>query len=646
MSDAPPFLKLRGIVKHFPGVLALNDVGLDVRPGEVHALLGENGAGKSTLIKVISGVYHPDAGEIHVDGRPVRVRNPHDAQALGISTIYQEFTLAPDMDVAENIFLGREPLRVRALSIVDRKALIRQTREVLASLDLQIDPEATVKHLGVAQQQMVEIAKALSLDARLIIMDEPTATLTSHEIDRLFEAIGRLKQRGVAIVYVSHRLDEVKAICDRATILRDGTYVATVPVASTTIDQIIRLMVGRDLKDKFPKIASEPREEVLRVEQLSRKGVLHDVSFSVRRGEIVGIAGLVGSKRTETARAIFGADPIDSGRIFLRGKLVKVRTPGDAIEHRIALVPEDRKRHGIFATLSVWENIVLSALRQFSRNGILDLRREKQRAQQFVASLRIATPDIDKRVLDLSGGNQQKVVIAKWLNTNAEVFLFDEPTRGIDVGGKIEVYRLMGELISRGAAIVMISSELPEVLGLSDRILVMREGTNLRRIRPGRGDGREHSELRAARRGITLRNLRWSRIGMPAVILALAIVFGSINPNFWSATNLANVSRQMSILALLALGQTFAILSGGIDLSVGSLLALVSVVCAQQMNAFGLVEGMTAGILAGGLAGLVNGLIIAKARVPAVHCDARHAGRRARSRVDAQWRPADCRSSA
>ena len=476
MVDAAPFLELRGIVKRFPGVVALNGVGFDVRPGEVHALLGENGAGKSTLIKVISGVYHPDAGEIHVLGRPIRVRNPHDAQALGISTIYQEFTLAPDMTVAENIFLGREPLRLRALSIVDRKALIRQTRDVLASLDLQIDPEAVVRHLGVAQQQMVEIAKALSLDARLIIMDEPTATLTAHEIERLFEAIARLKQRGVAIVYVSHRLDEVKTICDRATILRDGAYVATVPVTSTTIEEMIRLMVGRDLKELFPKVAAEPREEVLRVEQLTRKGVLHDVSFSVRRGEIVGIAGLVGSKRTETARAIFGADPIDSGRILLHGKQVQVRTPADAIEHRIALVPEDRKRQGIFATLSVWENIVLSALRQFSRNGILDVGRERQRAQEFIASLRIATSDVDKRVLDLSGGNQQKVVIAKWLNTNAEVFLFDEPTRGIDVGGKIEVYRLMGELVSRGAAIVMISSELPEILGLSDRILVMREG--------------------------------------------------------------------------------------------------------------------------------------------------------------------------
>jgi ribose transport system ATP-binding protein len=476
VSDALPFLELRGITRRFPGVVALNSVSLDVRAGEVHALLGENGAGKSTLIKTIAGVYHPDAGEIRIDGQPARIRNPHDAQALGISTIYQEFTLAPDMSVAENIFLGREPLRVRALAIVDRKELIRRTRDVLASLDLQIDPEATVKHLGVAQQQMVEIAKALSLDARLIVMDEPTATLTSHEIDRLFETIDRLKRRGVAVVYVSHRLDEVKAIADRATILRDGARVATVPVASTTVDEMIRLMVGRDLKDKFPKVAVEPGEEMLRVEQLTRKGVLHGVSFHVRRGEIVGIAGLVGSKRTETARAIFGADPIDGGRIFLRGKQMRLRTPADAIRNHIALVPEDRKRHGIFASLPVRNNVVMSGLGQFSRGGFLDLRREKQRAQEFVSSLRVATPDLEKWVRDLSGGNQQKVVIAKWLNTNAELFLFDEPTRGIDVGGKIEVYRLMGELVSRGAAIVMISSELPEILGMSDRILVMRDG--------------------------------------------------------------------------------------------------------------------------------------------------------------------------
>ena len=499
MPDPSPLLELRGIVKRFPGVLALNGVTLEVRAGEAHALLGENGAGKSTLIKTTAGVYRPDAGEILISGRPRVIRNPHDAQTLGISTIFQEFTLAPDMTVAENIFLGREPLLVRALSIVDRHELIRRTREVLASLDLRIDPEATVKHLGVAQQQMVEIAKALSLDARLIIMDEPTATLTAHEIERLFESIRRLQARGVAVLYVSHRLDEVKAMCDRATILRDGAYVATVPVASTSVDEMIRLMVGRDLKDKFPKASIEPGEEVLRVEHLTRRGVLHDVSFSVRRGEIVGIAGLVGSKRTETARAIFGADPIDDGRIYLRGKPVKVRTPADAIDHGIALVPEDRKRQGIFAPLSVRENIVLSALGQFSRGGILDLGRERRKAQEFVSSMRVATPDVEKRVLDLSGGNQQKVVIAKWLNTHAEVFLFDEPTRGIDVGGKIEVYRLMGELLARGAAIVMISSELPEILGLSDRILVMRDGRICGEFT--RADATEEAILNCALRG-------------------------------------------------------------------------------------------------------------------------------------------------
>ena len=499
MKDAPPFLQLEGIVKRFPGVVALNGVSLEVRAGETHALLGENGAGKSTLIKTVAGVYHPDTGEIRIDGRPARIRTPHDAQALGISTIYQEFTLAPDMSVAENVFLGREPLRIRALSIVDRRELIRRTRDVLRALDLQIDPEATVRHLGVAQQQMVEIAKALSLDARLIIMDEPTATLTSHEIDRLFGTIGRLKQRGVAVIYVSHRLEEVKSIADRATILRDGTYVATVPVASTSIDEMIRLMVGRDLKEKFPKVKVVPGDEVLRVEQLARKGVLHDISFTVRRGEIVGIAGLVGSKRTETARAIFGADPIDGGRIFLHGREMTARTPADAIRHRIALVPEDRKRHGIFACLPVRDNVVVSGLRQFSRRGFLDVRRARQRAQEFVSSLRVATPDLDKWVRDLSGGNQQKVVIAKWLNTNAELFLFDEPTRGIDVGGKIEVYRLMGELVSRGAAIVMISSELPEILGMSDRILVMRDGRICGEF--DRADATEEKILNCALRG-------------------------------------------------------------------------------------------------------------------------------------------------
>ena len=365
MEESKPFLEMRKIVKHFPGVLALSGVDFDVRPGEVHVLLGENGAGKSTLIKVLSGVYPPDSGEILLDGKPVSIRNPHDAQMLGIGTVYQEFNLVPDMSVAENIFLGREPMVSKRLGIVDRRKLVEQTRELLPSLDLQVAPETTVRQLGVAQQQMVEIAKALSLKSRVIVLDEPTAALTAHEIDRLFKTIQELKRRGVAMIYISHRLDEVKIVGDRATVLRDGTWVGTVSVATTPIDQLIRMMVGRELKDKFPKVTVEPGEEVLRVENLTRKGVLHDISFHLRRGEILGIAGLVGSKRTEMARAIFGADPLDGGRIILRGKHAAIKSPAQAIRQRLALLPEDRKRHGVLATLSVKENITLSILQRF-----------------------------------------------------------------------------------------------------------------------------------------------------------------------------------------------------------------------------------------------------------------------------------------
>jgi ribose transport system ATP-binding protein len=476
MLNDTPFLEMRAIVKEFPGVRALNAASLEVRSGEVHVLLGENGAGKSTLIKVLSGVYAPDGGEIRIDGNPVRLRSPHDAQALGITTIFQEFNLAPDLTVAANIFLGREPTRWGAAGVVDRRALVDQTRAVLGALDFQLAPDAIVRHLGVAEQQMVEIAKALSQRARLIVMDEPTATLSAREIERLFRTIRDLKSQGVGIIYISHRLDEVKALGDRATVLRDGAVVGTVAVAETTIDTLVRMMVGRDLKEKYPKIRVEPGEEALRVEHLTRNGVFHDVSFHVRRGEILGVAGLVGSKRTETVRAVFGADRHDSGRILVHGEPVAITKPADAIRHRLALVPEDRKAQGIVATMSVRENITLSALPQFSRWGILDIRREKARAKEFVSSLRIAAPNLERWVHYLSGGNQQKVVIAKWMTTEADVFLFDEPTRGIDVGAKVDVYQLMGELVRRGAAIVMIASELPDILGMSDRILVMHEG--------------------------------------------------------------------------------------------------------------------------------------------------------------------------
>jgi ribose transport system ATP-binding protein len=499
MSPERAFLEMRGIVKQFPGVRALNGVSLDVRAGEVHVLLGENGAGKSTLIKVLSGVYAPDSGEIDLDGRAVRIRHPHDAQALGISTIHQEFNLAPDLSAAENIFLGREPLLSRALGLVDRRALMRRTRQILASLDLEVPADAKVKDLGVAQQQMVEIAKALSLESRLIVMDEPTSALTSREIDRLVVTIRELRSRGVAIVYITHRLDEVEALGDRATILRDGSRVSTVAVAEAPIGELIRLMVGRDLRDKFPKAHVEPGEEVLRVEHVTRRGVLHGVSLHVRRGEILGVAGLVGAKRTETARAIFGADPIDGGRILMHGTPVAIGSPRDAVRHGMAFIPEDRQRQGIFASMSVRENITLSSLPRFARAGVVDIGAEQAHARACAASLRVATSDLEQPVVSLSGGNQQKVVIAKWLGTAAEVYLFDEPTRGIDVGAKVEVYRLMGDLVRRGAAILMISSELPEILGMSDRIIVMRDGRLVGEFE--RRDATEERILECALRG-------------------------------------------------------------------------------------------------------------------------------------------------
>jgi len=469
-------VEMRQIVKRFPGVLALNCVDLNVGAGEVHVLLGENGAGKSTLIKVLSGVYAPDSGEVIFEGHPVRIRNPHDAQRLGVSTIYQEFNLVPEMSVAENIFLGREPMLSQRLGIVDRGRLLRQAREVLAAFDLHVDARATVKRLGVAQQQMVEIAKALSLKAKVIVMDEPTAVLTAHEIDRLFKTIRDLKAHGTAVIYISHRLEEVKLIGDRATILRDGAVIGTVAIAGTPISELIRMMVGRDLKDKFPKLRVEPGDEVLRVEKLWRKGVLHDICFRLRRGEILGVAGLVGSKRTEMARAVFGADKVDGGEVFVRGRGSQIKSPSHAVRAGLALVPEDRKRQGILASMSVKQNITLSMLSRFSHKGMLRLKRERKVAGEYASLLRISVPSLERWAMYLSGGNQQKVVIAKWLGTEAEVFLFDEPTRGIDVGAKVEVYQLMGELVKRGAAILMISSELPEILGMSDRILVMREG--------------------------------------------------------------------------------------------------------------------------------------------------------------------------
>jgi ribose transport system ATP-binding protein len=467
-------LKLEGISKSFPGVRALHNVHLEVRKGEVHALLGENGAGKSTLMKILSGAYMRDAGEIYWDGRPIVIHHPREAQDLGIGIIYQEFNLVPQLGVAENIFLGREPsLR---FGLVDRRRLHEQAERLLSGLGVAIDTRTPVGQLGVAQQQMVEVAKALSADVRLLIMDEPTSALTESEITQLFAAISRLTASGVAIVYISHRLEEVARIGQRVTVLRDGRRIATHDVAAVSLPELVRLMANRELKDHFPKRRVPPGEEVLRVLGLTRGRALRDVSLSLRRGEVVGLSGLLGAGRTELARAIIGADKVESGSVTVKGRAVYARGPGDVIERGVGLVPEDRKTQGLVLGLSVQANLALPSARRLSRLGIVDPRAEAELAERQVLDLRVKTPSLSQPVTLLSGGNQQKVVLGKWLAANVDVLILDEPTRGIDVGSKVEICELMNRLTARGVAILMISSELPEILGMSDRILVMYQG--------------------------------------------------------------------------------------------------------------------------------------------------------------------------
>jgi ribose transport system ATP-binding protein len=469
-----PVLEMRHIRKTFPGVVALDDVDFELRRGEVHILLGENGAGKSTLMKILSGAYQKSAGQIILDTAEVEIKNPKHAQTLGISTIYQEFNLIPHLSVGENIFLGREPVHMPG--VIDQRAIFQAAKHALNGLGLTLDPRKLVKELRVAEQQMVEVAKALSLDARILIMDEPTAALTEHEIEELFAAIRGLKEKGVSIVYISHRMEELFEIGDRVTVLRDGRTVGTYGVREMSKSELIRLMVNRELTDLFPKEKATRGVEVLRVEGLSTKGGLKDISFSLHKGEVLGIAGLLGAGRTELARAIFGLDKITSGAIYIDGVAQKISSPRSAINSGIGFLTEDRKSQGLVLPLSVEKNLCLSSVDKFSRWGIMDTRKEHAAADRYVKDLRIKTPSLDQKVVFLSGGNQQKVVLSKWLCSQAEVFIFDEPTRGVDVGAKAEIYQLMNRLTATGVAIIMISSELLEVLGMSDRILVMRGG--------------------------------------------------------------------------------------------------------------------------------------------------------------------------
>ena len=506
-------LEMRGIRKAFPGVVALDGVDLSLNAGEVHMLLGENGAGKSTLMKILSGAYRKDSGEIRVQGQAVEIGSPRDALRLGIRVIYQELNLISHLSVAENVFLGAAPTRFPGF--IDWRQLSESTSRLLADLGMEIDADTPLYRLSLAQRQMVEIAKALrdpstlasphpstresphadsrSLraghggprradfarwgggQASILVMDEPTSALTSREVDQLFALIERLVARGVAVVYITHRLDEVYRIGHRVTVLRDGKHVETRVLSEVTVDALVRLMANRDLKEHFPKRRTTPGKELLKVEGLGRKGVLHDLSFCLRAGEVIGIAGLLGAGRTELARVLAGADRSDSGRMFRDGEAVSFHTPADAIRKGIGLLPEDRKAQGLVAALTVARNMSLPHGRRLARAGFLPSRCEERLAEPMVNDLRVkATPT--QAVKLLSGGNQQKVVLGKWLAGDARVFIFDEPTRGVDVGSKVEIYQLMNRLTESGAGIIMISSELPELLGMSDRILVMRGG--------------------------------------------------------------------------------------------------------------------------------------------------------------------------
>jgi rhamnose transport system ATP-binding protein len=473
-AETTPLVELQGITKSYGGVHALSDVTFAIARGQVHALVGENGAGKSTLVKILTGVIQPDVGEVVVDGEQHRVADPQAAHRLGIVAMYQEPTVFPDLSVAENVFAGRHPKT--GLRTVAWGPMRAQASRILDELGVDFGPDTPVRGLGVADRQLLEIAKALSSNARLLIMDEPTAALSPHEVDNLFSTVRRLRDRGVAMVFISHRLEEVTAISDVVTVLRDGAHVATRPAAELSHDEIVRLMVGRSLEALFPKEEAEIGDVVFKAERLRRRGVFSDVSFELRRGEIVGLAGFVGSGRTEVARAIFGIDRLDSGTLTIEGKRFRPRSPRAALRRGLAYLPEDRLQQGLVQPMSIAKNASMAVLPKLTPAGILRPRRERALARRFIEQLRIRATSAAQVVRSLSGGNQQKVVLSKWLAANPRLLILDEPTHGVDVATKADVHRTISGLAAQGVTILLISSELLEILGMSDRVLVMREG--------------------------------------------------------------------------------------------------------------------------------------------------------------------------
>ena len=469
-----PALELDRVVKSFGPVVALRSGSLTLQPGSVHALIGENGAGKSTLVKIMAGVYRRDAGDFRLHGETVDFSSTAQSKAAGIAVIYQEPTLFPDLSITENIFMGRQP--TGRFGRIDRRAMRDEVTRIFSRLGVGLDPDRLTEGLSIADQQIIEIAKAISLDASVLIMDEPTAALSGVEVERLFTVARSLRDEGRAVMFISHRFDEVFDLCDTVTVMRDGAYIATQPIAETTVDDLVRQMVGRDVTDLFPKQETEIGRELMRVEGLTSPGVFHDISFSVRSGEIVALAGLVGAGRSEVVRAVFGVDGYESGTVTVLGKKVQPKRPTAAMRAGLALVPEDRRRQGLVIDSTVGGNITMAIRRELARFGLLTTRMENRAARSWATKLEVKSHALDTVAGTLSGGNQQKVVLAKWLATQPKVLIVDEPTRGIDVGTKSAVHRLLSELAGQGLGIVMISSELPEVLGMADRVLVMHEG--------------------------------------------------------------------------------------------------------------------------------------------------------------------------
>jgi rhamnose transport system ATP-binding protein len=489
-----PLLELHGVSKAFGAIRALRAVSLTLHAGEIHGLAGENGAGKSTVVRIIGGEHQPDEGEVSLDGSPVRFNGPRDAQHRGVAVIHQEPTRFPDLTVAENVFMGRQP--VRSGRRVDRKAMHRRAAELFETLGVPIDPAVPTRGLSIADQQIIEIAKALASDARIIVMDEPTAALSGVEAERLFRVARTLASNGAALLFISHRLEEMYALCERVTVLRDGALVTSAPMTDIDHDTLVRSMVGRSVEQLFPKRETEIGEELLVVSGLTRAGVFRDVSLSVRRGEIVGLAGLVGSGRSEVARAIFGVDERDAGTVTVAGTELPASSPRAAIAAGLAMVPEDRREQGLIPELSIERNTSLSQLRQVSRWGLVRSGRERSLAAGWARKLGLRFGRVTDAAGTLSGGNQQKVVLGKWLATTPEVLIVDEPTRGIDIGAKVEVHALLSDLAASGMAVLMISSELPEVLGMADRVLVMHEGRIVTEL--SRADATEEAVMRAA----------------------------------------------------------------------------------------------------------------------------------------------------